>query len=60
MNAADTHDLTAISRKREEAQRIRVIAHRLPAVLAAQVRRDAAVLEIEADGLERGMRVIAS
>ena len=50
---------SVISRKRAEALRIRGIAEHLPAVLAAQVRRDAAALEIEADGLERGGRSVA-
>lgn len=54
-----TSDLIVISRKRDEAKRIRGIADRLPSVLAAQVRRDAAILEIEADGLERGGRSTA-
>ena len=54
-----TSDLIVISRKRDEAKRIRSIADRLPSVLAAQVRRDAAILEIEADGLERGRRSTA-
>ena len=49
-----------IIRKRAEALRIRAIADHLPAVLAAQVRRDAATLEIEADGLERGGRSAAA
>jgi len=42
-----------IVRKRAEATRIRLIAEHLPPLLAVQVRRDAAALEIEADGLER-------
>ncbi len=41
-----------ITRKRDEAKRIRRLAEHLAPVLAIQVRRDAAELEIEADALE--------
>ena len=54
MNENDAPPLSAVLRKRAEAERIRRLAEQLPAVLAIQVRRDAAALEIEADWLESG------
>ena len=48
----------AAFRKRAVAERIRRMADRLPAVLAVQIRRDAAVLDIEADWLESGRALV--
>ena len=60
MAASTSTSMSLCARKRAEAKRIREIAEHLPAVLAAQIRRDAAALEIEADGLQRGGRSTAA
>ena len=52
MDGSEPKAVSASFRKRAEAERIRRLADHMPAILAAQVRRDAAVLEIEADGLD--------